>query len=179
MPDVRLSYMLPSMAPTKSRKSDVKAVVAKPTESGAPEKAGVDARFDVFLHEFARLPNRTEALATAKLAPEELAKRLRDDPDFSRAFLDACEMGYDVLEDAAVNRAVKGWDEPVFDMRRGIEIGYVRRYSDTLLLALLKANRKKFRGDDASGGRGVSEESRRQLAKIFEEARSITPVQVG
>ena len=167
------------MAPTKSRKTDVKAVVAKPTESVAPEKAVVDTRFDVFLHEFARLPNRTEALATAKLAPEELAKRLRDDSDFSRAFLDACELGYDVLEDAAVHRAVKGWDEPVFDMRRGIEIGSVRRYSDTLLLALLKANRKKFRGDDASGGRGVSEESRRQLAKIFEEARSITPVQVG
>lgn len=167
------------MAPTKSRKSDVKAVVAKPTESVAPEKAVVDPRFDVFLHEFARLPNRTEALATAKLAPEELAKRLRDDSDFSRAFLDACELGYDVLEDAAVHRAVKGWDEPVFDMRRGIEIGSVRRYSDTLLLALLKANRKKFRGDDASGGRGVSEESRRQLVRIFEEARSISPVQVG
>jgi hypothetical protein len=167
------------MATQKSRKPAVKAVVAMSTESAAPEKAIVDTRFEVFLHEFARLPNRTEALATAKLAPEELAKRLRDDPDFSRAFLDACELGYDVLEDAAVHRAVKGWDEPVFDMRRGIEIGSVRKYSDTLLLALLKANRKKFRGDDATGGRGVSEESRRQLAKIFEEARSISHVQVG
>ena len=165
--------MLPLMATRKPAKNDRSKAVTSPIGEVSPPEVVVDRRFDVFLREFARMPNRTEALEKASLQPEELAERLRRDSDFSRQFLEACEMGYDVLEDAAVSRAVRGWDEPVFDMRRGIEVGYVRRYSDTLLLALLKANRKKFRGDDNSGGRGVSEESRRTLAMIFEEAKAL------
>lgn len=172
--------MLPNMAPKKPDKKFVKATGTKPLKADEIAAPTTDPRFEIFLRAYSRYPNRTEAIKAANLEPEEVAQRLRDDSDFSRAFLDACDIGYDVLEDAAVSRAVKGWDEPVFDMRRGIEVGYVRRYSDTLLLALLKANRKKFRGDDASGGRVVSEESRRQLAQIFEEARNaIEPLQVG
>jgi hypothetical protein len=40
------------------------------------------------------------------------------------------------LEDEAVKRATTGWDEPVF--YQGEQCGVVRKFSDSLLLALLK-----------------------------------------
>lgn len=48
------------------------------------------------------------------------------------------------MEQEAWRRAVQGNDEPVF--QRGEQIGMVRKYSDTLLIFLLKANKpEKYR----------------------------------
>ena len=50
----------------------------------------------------------------------------------------------DDLELEARRRAVEGTERPVF--YQGGEVGYVREYSDTLLIFLLKAHRpNKFR----------------------------------
>lgn len=68
----------------------------------------------------------------------------REDPDFAAAWDAALEVGIDGLEDEANRRGHDGWDEPVFF--QGQEVGVVRKYSDALLLALLKANRpEKYR----------------------------------
>jgi hypothetical protein len=61
------------------------------------------------------------------------------DPEFAKAWDEAIETGTDVLEDEAVRRAVHGTDEPVFF--QGQACGTVRRYSDTLLIFMLKARR--------------------------------------
>ena len=137
-----------------------------------------DRRFEVFLNAYARHPNKGEALRLAHISPEELSKRRNDDSDFARKYLEADELGNDVLEDAAVERAVKGWDEPIFDMRRGIQVGEVRKFSDSLLMFLLKGRRKKFRGEDGTAGRGVSEEARRDLQAMFDEVHRNLPREV-
>lgn len=63
---------------------------------------------------------------------------------FAEAMTRAKEEADDRLETEALRRAVEGVDEPVF--HKGKVCGKVRRYSDGLLQALLRANRPgKFR----------------------------------
>jgi hypothetical protein len=158
--------MAPRKTTDKAPSRDLSMSPPDDLSKASPER---DPSFDKFLHAFTRMPNKTEALKAARLTPEELEARKRNDSDFARSYLEADELGTDVLEDAAVSRAVCGWDEPVFDMRRGTEVGTIRKYSDTLLVFLLKGKRKKYRGEDNTGGRGVSEEARREMNAIFDE----------
>ncbi|MBT4907849.1 MAG: terminase [Rhodospirillaceae bacterium] len=71
--------------------------------------------------------------------------RLRDaDPVFASAWQAAYEAGNDAVEDEAVRRAVAGQAEPVF--YQGKQVGTVRKYSDSLLMFVLKARRpQRFR----------------------------------
>ncbi len=76
-------------------------------------------------------------------------KTVRDwrakDADFEAAYLEAVEMGTDVFEEEAARRAVDGVDEPHYN--QGVMCGYTRKYSDTLLILLLKARRREKFGD--------------------------------
>jgi hypothetical protein len=65
--------------------------------------------------------------------------------DFAAAWDDALAEGTDLLEDEALRRAKDGFDEPRF--YEGQVCGHVRRYSDTLLIFLLKARRPGKYGD--------------------------------
>jgi len=75
--------------------------------------------------------------------------RLRDgDPVFAEAWRAAYEAGSDTVEDEAVRRAVTGHTEPVF--YQGRQVATVRKYSDSLLMFVLKARRPqryRDRGD--------------------------------
>lgn len=79
------------------------------------------------------------------------AYRLRtSDETFLTEWEQAQEEAADLLEQEARRRAHDGWDEPVFgSMGQGQgsgEIGMVRKYSDTLLIFLLKgAKPEKYR----------------------------------
>ncbi len=79
------------------------------------------------------------------------AYRLRSsDETFLAEWEQAQEEAADLLEQEARRRAHDGWDEPVFgSMGQGLgsgEIGAVRKYSDTLLIFLLKGARpEKYR----------------------------------
>jgi hypothetical protein len=67
-----------------------------------------------------------------------------DDEEFAQAWDEAVEAGLDELEQEARRRAVEGTLEPRF--YKGIECGHIRKYSDTLLIFLLKAGRpEKYR----------------------------------
>ena len=73
------------------------------------------------------------------------------DPDFAKAWDHAIEDGTDALEDEARRRAFEGAEEPVF--YQGKQVGTVRKYSDTLLIFLLKGRRPdKFKDRVAHGG---------------------------
>jgi Bacteriophage Sf6, terminase small subunit-like len=61
------------------------------------------------------------------------------DPELAAAWDNALEAGTDLLEDEALRRAKDGVDEPRF--YEGEVCGHVRKYSDTLLIFLLKARR--------------------------------------
>ena len=66
------------------------------------------------------------------------------DKDFAAEWDDALDEGSDLLEDEAKRRAVDGVDEPVF--YQGQEVARVKKYSDTLLMFLLKGRRpEKFK----------------------------------
>jgi hypothetical protein len=80
------------------------------------------------------------AAATAAGIGRTTAYEWRDaEPEFAAAWDEAVEAGTDALEDEAIRRARSGVDEPVY--YQGEKVGVVRRYSDTLLIFMLKARR--------------------------------------
>lgn len=71
--------------------------------------------------------------------------RWMTEPEYRSRFEDATENAADALEEEARRRAVEGVEEPV-GWHQGVAGGMVRKYSDTLLIFLLKGARpEKFR----------------------------------
>jgi hypothetical protein len=123
----------------------------------------------------------TRTLACEKAAIDKATARAweRKDPEFEKAVKEAWESGTDVLEDEAKRRAVDGVEEPVY--QKGLQVGFVRKYSDTLLIFLLKSRSDRFRRLDAvsvtgADGHGPVEVTVRRIGtqiavKTTEEAR--------
>lgn len=66
------------------------------------------------------------------------------DEEFRDAWARALDRSADRLEREAIRRAVNGWEEPVY--QNGALVGHKHRFSDTLLIFMLKAIRPaKFR----------------------------------
>jgi hypothetical protein len=78
---------------------------------------------------------------------------LEVDAAYVKAFEDAREQRADLLEREADRRAIEGWLEPAF--YQGKVCGAVRKYSDMLLLARLRAEKpQKYRDHVEIGGPG-------------------------
>lgn len=84
----------------------------------------------------ARRGNVTEALRAAKAGRGWVYGWRQRDAEFHDAFEDARACGIEVLKDEAHRRAYAGILEPVF--YQGDECARVRKYSDTLLMFLIK-----------------------------------------
>jgi hypothetical protein len=97
-----------------------------------------------FLAILMRCGNVSYACRKAKLE-RRTAYRWREQSEaFRKAWDEAAELGTDALEDEAIRRGFRGVRKPVF--QGGQCVGYVREFSDTLLIFLLKARRpNKFR----------------------------------
>jgi hypothetical protein len=114
--------------------------VAKP----APRKKQYNTmytpgRLQKFLEALSVYGNATRAAAENGLAMSHL-KRLREKKgEFAAQWTEALERAADGLEDEARRRAVEGVEEPVY--HQGVQVGAVRKYSDTLLIFLLKGCR--------------------------------------
>ena len=80
--------------------------------------------------------NAAEAIVASR---ERLYELRRANPDLAAAWDAAIEAGTDKLEDEARRRALEGVSEPVF--WKGEQVALVRKYSDLLLIFLLKARR--------------------------------------
>lgn len=72
----------------------------------------------------------------------------KSDAAFSAAWDDALEASADLLEDEARRRAVEGVEESVY--YGGKPVGVVRKYSDSLLVMLLKGRRPSVYRDRLS-----------------------------
>lgn len=92
-----------------------------------------------FLDGLARTASVTAACEIAKIARASAYDWRDADPAFAAAWDAALVRGTDALEDEAIRRARLGVDEPVF--YQGDECGTVTKYSDTLLIFMLKARR--------------------------------------
>ncbi len=99
-----------------------------------------DERKSRFLAMLAEGGSVAAAAKQAKIGRRTAYEWRAADPEFATAWDEAIEVGTDALEDEAVRRARDGVDEPVY--YQGEKCGVVRRYSDTLLIFMLKARRR-------------------------------------
>lgn len=81
-------------------------------------------------------------------------QRRKTDAEFRKVWKEAAQINTKLMEEEAVRRAYHGTLKPVY--HKGVKIGHVREYSDTLMIFLLKArNPAKYRdGLNADGGNG-------------------------
>lgn len=99
---------------------------------------------EAFLAELARRGNVSDACRAVDAPRQTMYDWRETDPAFAAAWDAALDEAADRMEREAFRRAVEGVDEPVF--YQGDEVGSVRKYSDTLLIFLLKAARpEKYR----------------------------------
>lgn len=85
----------------------------------------------------------THAATRAGVNKRRFYERLDTDEQFAAEFKAALEAGTHALEDEAHRRAVQGVEEPVY--QRGELVGTVQRYSDNLLMFLLKKRDPSYR----------------------------------
>ena len=104
------------------------------------------ARQEHFLTSLAATGNVTAAVATAETSRTRVYELRKVNPAFAARWEEAEEIAADALEAEARRRAVEGVQEPLVSAGKlvcddeGQPIA-IRRYSDHLLLALLKAHR--------------------------------------
>jgi hypothetical protein len=103
----------------------------------------------LFLKALSETGNVSEAARKARIARSHAYQIRRQDSAFAEAWDDALDSAVDLLEAEARNRAVDGIEQPRF--HQGKICGTVRKYSDSLLMFLLRAHRPEtFReGRDA------------------------------
>lgn len=138
---------------------------------------GMNKDFKAFDRELERLMieerflgelRKTGNVSTAILACGDRERvwyyRRRDErPEFARAWDEALLEAQEHLEQVAYVRAVEGWEEPL--AHQGVLTGHkVRKFSDQLLVHLLKANVPKFR-DQAKVEVNVGDEIIKRLAE--------------
>jgi hypothetical protein len=88
--------------------------------------------------------NATKACKAVGISRQMLYTRLKEDLAFAKAYGLALDMGISGLEDVANTRAVDGIREPV--IVQGRVVGTIAKYSDQLLMFLLRAHRpEKYR----------------------------------
>lgn len=121
--------------------------MAKHDKAPAPGNSAqqVSKRRETFLAEYAITGNISHSARVAGIDRGTHYKWLLD-PDYAQAFKDADGEAADILEAEARRRAVEGVDEPV-GWYKGEAGGVVRRYSDTLLIFLLKGRKPDVYGD--------------------------------
>ena len=95
-----------------------------------------EAKFLEVLAETGNVSHACKLSMLPRQSPYDLRKLYSD---FEEAWDKTCEIGADALIDEATRRAVDGVEQPVF--RKGEVVGYTTKYSDTLLIFLLKARR--------------------------------------
>lgn len=112
----------------------------KPSSEAAE---GVNPKQAAFLAAYAQVGNISEAAKLAKCHRSQHYVWLSD-AEYKSAFRSARREAIDRLEGEARRRAVDGVEEPVY--QGGKQVGTVTRYSDTLLIFLLKgAKPRKYR----------------------------------
>ena len=137
-----------------------------------------DEKRRVFLEALAAVGNVTQAAKSAGLSRTIVYKRRREDEDFARDWDEAKWIGGGALEDEAIRRARDGWEVPVF--HDGQKCGTVRKYSDTLLIFLLKgampdkyADRQKTELSNPDGTLNSAMSDAQLAAKLAALQRSV------
>jgi hypothetical protein len=123
-----------------------------------------------FLREFAQCGNVLRSAQAVKVGRRTVYVWLEDDEEFKKLYDQAHEDALDQLEEEARRRAVDGVLEPVY--QGGVRVGLIRKYSDTLLITLLKGKRpetfrERFEHTGKDGG-----PIKAQMEQILKSAKS-------
>ncbi len=94
---------------------------------------------NIFLAELAQSGNVSASARRAGIARGRLYKLKASDKKFAEAWAMAIEEAADLLASEAMRRAIEGFEEVKYF--KGEPVGTVRKYSDQLLMFLLKAYR--------------------------------------
>lgn len=94
------------------------------------------AKKRAFLAAYAECGTITQAAEIANIDRCTHYEWIKTDPIYAKAFEVAHQKSIERLEQEARRRAVEGVEEPVY--QGGKKVGVVRKYSDTLLIFLLK-----------------------------------------
>lgn len=110
---------------------------------------------DKFIVALAETGNVTVAAQALGIGRRTIYDHTREDKEFAGRMDEAVQEAADRLEGEARRRAMEGIDEPVY--QSGKLVGRVRKYSDTLLIFLLKGARpdkyrERFSGELHAGG---------------------------
>lgn len=79
------------------------------------------------------------------ISPMTITNHLRQDEDFKEACEYAMQVFRDSIEETIIDRAIHGWDEPVYSQRLGVQIGTIRRFDNRLLELLAKRHIPEYR----------------------------------
>lgn len=118
----------------------------------------------------------TAASKAAGIARSTAYAWKQSDEDFAAAWKDAVDEALDSLEGEGYRRAFKGCKKPVY--QKGSRVGWMREYSDGLLMFFLKAKRRSEFGDHVrtEGEMKVSVELEKQIeeqvARIYPEEKA-------
>lgn len=102
-------------------------------------------QIETFFEELAATDHVQKAVAKSGLPSRTVYSWRDNDPDFAQRWTEARERYVDGLEAEAHRRAVAGTDKGVW--HQGVQVGSEKQYSDSILLAMLKAKRKREYGD--------------------------------
>ncbi len=120
------------------------------------------ARREAFLEMLAETASVTAASQATGVYRGKWYRLRKSDPLFAEAWDEALEIGIDAVEDEAIRRAVTGHEEPVYF--QGQKVGAIRKYSDRMLMLLLRARRPRLYGDGS--GREAGDDLRSLLREI-------------
>lgn len=109
-----------------------------------PRKTKRPRWYKAFLMWLVETGNVSTAASSVGIARKTAYRHRERNPSFAAEWEDALEEACDRLEAEARRRALQGWEEPVF--RKSEQVGVIRRYSDRLMIELLRAHRpERFR----------------------------------
>jgi len=106
-------------------------------------KLSLEAKQAIFLATLAKTGMVQASLEAAEWSRSSAFKLAKADTEFQAKWDAALDTFADKLEKELIRRAEEGVEKPVY--YKGEVVGYITEYSDSLLLAAVKAKRREYR----------------------------------
>lgn len=126
-----------------------------------------------FLEAYEKFGTAFKACKVAGISRETAFKHKREDPEFRARWDELEEVATDRLEDSCYERAVDGWDEPVY--QGGEMVGVIRRFDNNLAWRLLSRRSKKYHQEDPQKIVVVDRTAEAEAARAWAAAAATMP----